>query len=78
MSVAVSIERISNRGEQFRMFASQRDQPSIGLLQPQFHDEARGRQHAGARLGPLDEADGVVEVRLEVGPLLQGETPAER
>ena len=27
------------------------------------------RQHAGSRLGPLDERDGVVEVRLEISPL---------
>ena len=56
MSVAVSSERISNRREQSWMFASQRDQPSIGLLQSQFHDEARCGQDACARLRPLDEA----------------------
>src|SRR5439155_13670259 len=35
----------------------------------QTYLHARGRKRAGRRLGPLDEADRVLEVRLEVAPL---------
>jgi hypothetical protein len=35
---------------------------------PHVHAEARRRQDAGSGLGPLDERDGVVEVRLQVSP----------
>src|SRR5689334_23165027 len=69
-SVAVSNERVTNRVEQLRIVASKLDQPSIALPHPQFDQQARRGQHAGAGIGPLDEADGAVEVRLEVGRLL--------
>src|SRR5262245_40654733 len=36
---------------------------------PQLHRKARRRQHARPRLGPLDECNRVIEVRLEVAPL---------
>src|SRR3954467_49810 len=60
-SVAVSNARIS--------IALNRDKPrpAGAVLEPDAH--ARRRQDAGAGLGPLDEHDGVVEVRLEVPPL---------
>jgi hypothetical protein len=38
------------------------------------HLESRRRQDACSRLRPLDEDDGVVEVRLEVTPLRRGNT----
>ena len=40
---------------------------------PQTHGIPGRRQDARARLGPLDEDDRVVEVRLEIPPLRGGE-----
>ena len=39
----------------------------------QTYLDARRREGIGRRLGPLDEADRVLEVRLEVAPLGGGE-----
>src|SRR4051794_24404783 len=60
-SVAVSNARIS--------IAVNRDKPrpAVAVLEPDA--DARLRQDAGARLGPFDEDDRIVEVRLEVPPL---------
>ncbi len=69
-SVAVSNERITNRVEQLRIVASKLDQPSIALSDPHRHGQPRFGQHAGAGHGPLDKTDGVLEVRLQVGRLL--------
>src|SRR5439155_5656264 len=41
----------------------------------QTYLHARGRKRAGRRLGPLDEADRVFEVRLEVAPLRRRDAP---
>src|SRR5204863_1412526 len=71
-TVAVSNERITNRVEQFRVVASKLDQPSIALSDPHVDGDPGRRQHPGAGVGPLDEADRAVEVRLEVGRLLDG------
>ena len=60
-SVAVSNARIS--------IALNRDKPrpTVAVLEPDA--QTRRRQDAGAGLGPLDEHDRIVEVRLEVPPL---------
>src|SRR5919205_303202 len=44
-----------------------------GIHVGQTYLDARGRERAGRGLGPLDEADRVFEVGLEVAPLGRGE-----
>src|SRR4051812_6775599 len=39
----------------------------------QTYRDPQGRQHTGRGLGPFDEADRVLEVRLEVTPLRGGD-----
>src|SRR5438128_1213516 len=49
-----------------------RDLPPFAVSMTKADGVARRRQNAGARLGPLDERDRVLEVRLEVAPLGRG------
>src|SRR6185436_15252215 len=60
-SVAVSNARIS--------ITENRDKPApfSAMLEP--HSDAYRRQNSFPRFGPLDEDDGVIEVRLEIAPL---------
>jgi hypothetical protein len=60
-SVAVSKARIS--------IAVNGDKSVSFFAVLELHLDARRRQDAGSRLGPLDEDDRVFEVRLEVPPL---------
>src|SRR5213078_4318718 len=49
------------------------DHPSAAPSMPQTHGVARRRENALPRLGPLNERDRLVEVRLEVAPLGRGD-----
>jgi hypothetical protein len=46
-----------------------RDKPRPAVAVLEVDGDAGGRQHAGARLGPLHEHDRIVEVGLEISPL---------
>src|SRR5205823_14883876 len=70
--VAVSNASVSTPGqavEQRRFRTGQRDQPPSGIHVRQTYLDARRGEGAGRRLRPLDEADRVLEVRLELPPL---------
>src|SRR5439155_6718899 len=46
-----------------------RDKPDVAAAVLESHGRPRGRENAGTGLGPLDEDDRVLEIRLQVPPL---------
>jgi hypothetical protein len=50
-----------------------RDKPAPFFAVLEANRESRRRKHPLSGLGPLDEDDCVVEVRLEIAPLCRGE-----
>src|SRR5215218_3268083 len=74
-SVAVSSASISTAEGVFerRVVRLQADQPTCARSVPKMHGRTRRWERARARLRPFDEDDRVLEVRLEIAPLLRRE-----